>query len=82
MKGFAEFNILYCPEKLLCQSFKSIQNIFSFDERHFAVDLCELRLPVSPQVFIPETFDYLEIPVEILLPSEAALSVCGDCGRA
>ncbi len=45
------------------QAFKHVQDIFLLHKRHFTIDLRELRLPVSAQVLIPETFHNLHIPV-------------------
>ena len=50
-------------EQALCQAFEHIQNVFAFDERHFAVDLRKFRLTVGPQVFVAETAHDLEIAV-------------------
>ena len=48
---------------MLRQSLESIQHIILPGKCHFTIHLSELRLPVRPQVLIPETFHYLEIPV-------------------
>ena len=42
-------------------SFGNRENVVRRDERRFDVDLCELGLPVSPQIFITKTFRDLKI---------------------
>src|SRR5690606_41324029 len=42
----------------------SVQHIFLLYERHLAVDLCEFRLSVCTQVFIPEAFHNLKIAIK------------------
>ena len=45
-------------------TFESLDDVFLSDERHFAVNLCELRLTVSAEVFVAEALHDLEIAVE------------------
>src|SRR5690606_12998592 len=46
------------------QPFKCFQYIFLFYKGHLAVNLGKFRLSVRSQIFIPETFDNLEIAVK------------------
>ena len=46
------------------KALENIQNILLRDESHLAVNLGKLRLAVGTQIFIPETFNNLEITVE------------------
>ena len=46
------------------KSFECFYNIFLFYERHFAIDLSKFGLAVCPEVFVAETFYYLEVTVE------------------
>ena len=39
------------------------QHILLVNETHFQIKLGELRLPVRPQILIPETAGYLKIPL-------------------
>jgi len=43
------------------QPFDNRIDVLPGDERHFQVDLGELRLPVGPQILIPETAGNLEV---------------------
>src|SRR5690606_1624373 len=45
------------------QVFKHLKDIFLLYKGHFTVYLCKLRLPVGPEIFIPEALYDLEIPV-------------------
>ncbi len=45
------------------KAFKRLQHVFLFHEGHLTIDLGELRLAVCPQVFVPEAFYDLEVPV-------------------
>ena len=51
-------------EEMFCKSFEGGEHIFLVHERHLAVDLCELRLAVRPEVLVAETFYDLEVTVE------------------
>ena len=42
---------------------EGVENVFLSDERHFVMDLCELRLPVSSQFFVSEALYDLEVAV-------------------
>ena len=46
------------------ETFKHLEDIFLIYKRHFTVYLSELRLTVGTEVFVTETFYYLEITVE------------------
>ncbi len=59
-----DLDSLYCFEEMLCEPFKGIQHILLFHERHFAVNLRELRLAVGPQVLVAKTLHDLEVSVE------------------
>ena len=56
--------VFYGFEKMYGKSFECFYNIFLFDERHFAVDLSKFGLAVCSEVFVAETFYYLEVTVE------------------
>ena len=49
---------------MAAHAFEHIQNVFLFDERHFAVYLRKFGLTVGTQIFVAETFHNLEIAVE------------------
>ena len=50
-------------EQLLQKSFLYLDYIIDIHKGHFQVDLGEFRLPIGPQVFIPEAFDDLHVPI-------------------
>ena len=60
----AKFDAFDGLEQMFCQAFEHVDDVFLFDERHLAVDLCELRLTVSAEVFIAEAAHDLEVTVE------------------
>jgi hypothetical protein len=39
-------------------------HVLGCNERRFDIDLGELRLPVGPQILVPETAGQLEVPIE------------------
>ena len=45
-------------------AFADGHEVFLAHEGHLHVDLGELGLPVGPEVFVPEAFDDLVVPVE------------------
>ena len=48
---------------MLRQPFKGIEDVLLRDKGHLAVYLREFRLPVCPQIFVPEAFYNLEVTV-------------------
>lgn len=59
----SQFDAHYLPEHVLGPALENLQHVFLLDERHFAVDLCELGLTVGAQVFVAEAAHDLEILV-------------------
>src|ERR1035437_2866219 len=48
----------------LHKTFDHFKNIFLIDKGHLNVYLCEFELAVSSKIFIPKTFNDLEIPIK------------------
>ena len=63
-EGLSEVDVLDIFENMLNKSFEHLKHVFLLNERHLAVNLCELGLTVGAEVFVAETFDNLEITVE------------------
>ena len=59
----SQFDAHYLPEHVLGPALENLQHVFLLDERHLAVDLCELGLAVGAQVFVAEAAHDLEILV-------------------
>ena len=51
-------------EEVAYEPFERVQDVFLLHERHLAVDLGELGLPVCAQVLVAEAFDDLVVAVE------------------
>src|SRR5688500_10354363 len=64
LKGSSDLDAFQLSEKQSHHSLYDADQVFGPGKRHFDVELGKLWLPVSPQIFVPETFDYLEIAVE------------------
>ncbi len=62
-QGSCEIQVVHLFEKMQYQPFKHRKDIVPLHKRHFAVYLCEFRLPVCPQIFIAETAHDLVILV-------------------
>ena len=58
-----EVDAQHLAEHVLGPAFENLQHVLLLDERHFAVDLCELGLTVGAQVFVAEAAHDLEILV-------------------
>ena len=63
-RQFGQVDAFYGLEQMAAHAFEHIQNVFLFDERHFAVYLRKFGLTVGTQIFVAETFHNLEIAVE------------------
>ena len=61
--GFGIIDPFDVVENPFYQSFKHVQDIFLLHEAHLAIDLCEFRLAVGPQVFIAETLYDLVVAI-------------------
>ena len=46
------------------EAFADVQHVLNVHEGHFQVNLGEFRLPVGPQILVPETSGQLDIPVK------------------
>ena len=68
VKGHArkvsDFSVEDGFEKMADQPLEGVEDVFLFDEAHFAVHLGELRLAVGAQVFISEALDDLIVLVK------------------
>ena len=64
LEFFGQLHIEHLLEKMACHILEEHDDILLVDERHLAVDLCELRLSVGPEVFVAEALGDLEITVE------------------
>ena len=58
---FGQFDVHHLLEHVLGPAFEDLQHVLLFDERHFAVDLCEFGLTVGAQVLVAEAAHDLEI---------------------
>src|SRR6185437_10955546 len=58
---FTKVHTSYFFKNMPGKTCKNIKHILLLYERHFAVDLGKLRLPVSPEILIPEAFYDLKI---------------------
>ncbi len=61
---FRQLNASNLTEEHAAHLFKEVDDIVLVYERHLAVYLSELRLPVGTQVFVAEALGYLEVTVE------------------
>jgi len=75
------FDVFDLFEQVLGQPFKHVQHVFLFHERHFAVDLGELGLPVGAEALVAEAFDDLEIAV-VSCHHEQLLEDLGRLGQS
>ena len=58
-----DFHTQHLLEQILDKAFCHLEDILYIHKGHFQVDLCEFRLTVCPEVFIPEAACNLDIPI-------------------
>ena len=51
-------------EQIFCHTFKQVDDVVLFHERHFTVYLSKFRLTVGAEVLVTETLGNLEVTVE------------------
>ena len=59
-----QLHVEHFLEEVACHVLKEVDYVVLVDKRHFAVNLCELRLTVGTKVFVAEALGYLEVAVE------------------